>query len=470
MSAGERGRRLGVDVGAVRVGVALSDPDGILATPLRHRAPRRRARVGRAALRDLVAEHAVVEVVVGLPRTLAGRKGPAAEAARAFGEALTAALAVPVAYTDERLTTVVATRQLRSRGVKGRKQRAVIDQAAAVAILQGWLDARDDRPGAGGPALARLRSGIVRRDGVDPTSRGDDSAGRLYGGRAESRRTARGTAAPASARPERPRGRRRRAVAAAAARRRAPAATRAAHRATAVARRRATTPDHRDPATIRGGDAEGTPSRRGKDLSADTADRRVGDLPESAPGSVDGTGARTVRIPAVGGRRAAREAARPRRRARRAVIVVLALLLPLAIVAGGGWYVYHSIYATPDYQGEGTGDVVIQVHDGDTTSQIGAELARRGVVAAQASFTEAAADNDRIRSVQPGYYQMRLRMSGASAVALMLDPSARVGQLEIRGGVQLDDTRAPEGAVTPGVLSLIAQATCSDGRRRQEVP
>ncbi len=94
------------------------------------------------ALRDLVEEHAAVEVVVGLPRTLAGREGPAAEAARTFGDALAAALPVPVVYADERLTTVVATRQLRSRGVKGRKQRAVIDQAAAVAILQSWLDAR----------------------------------------------------------------------------------------------------------------------------------------------------------------------------------------------------------------------------------------------------------------------------------------------------------------------------------------
>src|SRR5436309_6365379 len=56
---------------------------------------------------------------------------------------------------------------------------------------------------------------------------------------------------------------------------------------------------------------------------------------------------------------------------------------------------------------------------------------------------------------------MRLRMSAASAVALLLDPSSRVGQLEIRGGIQLDDTRAPDGAVTSGVLSLIAQATCT---------
>ena len=178
---------------------------------------------------------------------------------------------------------------------------------------------------------------------------------------------------------------------------------------------------------------------------------------EASPGDV---GDETERMEVVGGRRARRQAARPRR-ARRAVIVVLALALLLAVVAGGGWYLYRSLVSTPDFPGEGTGAVLVQVHDGDTTSEIGAELARRGVVAVQASFTEAAADNDRIRSVQPGYYQMRLRMSGASAVALMLDPKSRVGQLEIRGGVQLDDTKAPDGVVTPGVLSLIGRATCT---------
>ncbi len=139
-----RGRRLGIDVGAVRVGVALSDPDGVLATPL--------ATVARDVARGsdldtiagLVAEHDVVGVVVGLPRTLAGREGPAADAAREFATALAARLdaAVPVVFSDERLTTVVATRQMRESGRKGRRQRAVVDQAAAVAILQGWLDAR----------------------------------------------------------------------------------------------------------------------------------------------------------------------------------------------------------------------------------------------------------------------------------------------------------------------------------------
>jgi UPF0755 protein len=64
--------------------------------------------------------------------------------------------------------------------------------------------------------------------------------------------------------------------------------------------------------------------------------------------------------------------------------------------------------------------------------------------------------------VQPGYYRLRQEMSAASAVALLLDPTSRVGQLEIRGGVQLDDTRAPDGGVVPGVLSLISKATCGE--------
>jgi putative holliday junction resolvase len=137
-----RGRRLGIDVGAVRVGVALSDPDGLLATPVAT-VPRDLAHgTDLATIAGLVAEHEVVEVVVGLPRTLAGREGPAAEAARAFGTALSARVPVPVTYADERLTTVVATRQMRESGRKGRRQRAVVDQVAAVAILQGFLDAR----------------------------------------------------------------------------------------------------------------------------------------------------------------------------------------------------------------------------------------------------------------------------------------------------------------------------------------
>lgn len=143
-----RGRRLGVDVGAVRIGVAVSDPDGILATPVQT-VRRERGGAHLRRLAALVDDLGVVEVVVGLPRTLADRAGPAARDAVEFAEALAGRVgAVPVRLADERLTTVGAARSLREAGIRGRDQRRVIDQAAAVAILQGWLDQR--RHAAGG--------------------------------------------------------------------------------------------------------------------------------------------------------------------------------------------------------------------------------------------------------------------------------------------------------------------------------
>ena len=147
-----RGRRLGIDVGSVRIGVAVSDPDGILATPVE---TVRRDRTGKhlRRLAALAAEFEAVEVVVGLPRTLADRTGPSAQDAIGLAEALAARVApTPVRLADERLTTVSAQRSLRAAGVRAKDQRAVIDQAAAVAILQGWLDQR--RAALAGPAAA----------------------------------------------------------------------------------------------------------------------------------------------------------------------------------------------------------------------------------------------------------------------------------------------------------------------------
>ncbi len=148
MNALPRGRRLGVDVGKVRVGVALSDPDGILATPL-VTLPRDMGTAADSVPADiaelvrLVAEHEAVEIVVGLPVRLNGAEGAAAIDIRAYAERLGQAMPqVPVVLADERMSTVVATRRLAERGVRGRRQRAVVDQAAAVEILQGWLDAQ----------------------------------------------------------------------------------------------------------------------------------------------------------------------------------------------------------------------------------------------------------------------------------------------------------------------------------------
>jgi putative Holliday junction resolvase len=138
------GTWIGVDVGTVRVGVAKSDPAGILATPLITLARDTRDDRDIAELAALVAEHQAVGVVVGLPRTLAGREGTSARFAREYAARLAGAIApVPVQHVDERLTTVTAQRKLHQGGVRGsRAKRAVIDQAAAVELLQHWLDSR----------------------------------------------------------------------------------------------------------------------------------------------------------------------------------------------------------------------------------------------------------------------------------------------------------------------------------------
>ncbi len=129
--------RIGVDVGSVRVGVAASDPDGRLALPVETLA--RRGSID--ALAGLVVERAAVEVVVGLPKTMAGGRGPAVAAIEAYAAELAARIApIPVRFVDERLTTAMASRSLSRSGRSTRTQRGVIDQAAAVLILQGWLD------------------------------------------------------------------------------------------------------------------------------------------------------------------------------------------------------------------------------------------------------------------------------------------------------------------------------------------
>ncbi|SOD61281.1 putative holliday junction resolvase [Streptomyces zhaozhouensis] len=143
-----RGRRLAVDVGDARIGVASCDPDGLLATPV-ETVPGRDLPAARRRLGQLVAEYEPIEVVVGLPRSLNGREGPAAGRVRAFAEELARQVApVPVRLVDERMSTVAAARDMRASGVSAKKGRSRIDQAAAVVILQSALETER---GAGRP-------------------------------------------------------------------------------------------------------------------------------------------------------------------------------------------------------------------------------------------------------------------------------------------------------------------------------
>jgi putative holliday junction resolvase len=148
-----RGARLGVDVGSVRVGLAASDPDGLIATPV-ETLPRdmKTSPTGPqddgapfptdvARIAEEVGERGAQVVYIGLPRHLSGAEGAATQAARAYAGLVARAVApVPVHLVDERMTTVSAHQALRASGRAGRKQRSVVDQAAAVIILQTALD------------------------------------------------------------------------------------------------------------------------------------------------------------------------------------------------------------------------------------------------------------------------------------------------------------------------------------------
>lgn len=149
-----RGRRLGIDVGTVRIGVAVSDSDGRLATPV-ETVPRVTGLKDRDGsdidrLIELITEYGVVEVVVGLPRDLHGNGSSSVKHAKEFAFRIDRRLTgwddqgrkIPVRLADERLTSVLATRALHMSGRTTRNGRSVIDQAAAVEILQSWLDAR----------------------------------------------------------------------------------------------------------------------------------------------------------------------------------------------------------------------------------------------------------------------------------------------------------------------------------------
>ena len=134
------GRVLALDLGQSRIGVAISDEDRRLAVPLgtiRTGAPQ-----DVKAILGLVRENGVTEVVVGLPLTLTGERGEAADQAEKFAGALRELLSVPVSLQDERLTTVQAERELAAAGLKGRERRAVVDQSAAAVILQSYLERR----------------------------------------------------------------------------------------------------------------------------------------------------------------------------------------------------------------------------------------------------------------------------------------------------------------------------------------
>jgi putative Holliday junction resolvase len=137
-------RRLGVDPGSVRTGVAVADDELGVATPLVTLKHASQADA-LAQLAKVVTEQEVGEIVIGLPLAMDGREGEAARRARRFASEVTARCGVPVVLWDERLSSASAERALRAQGKKGEARRGVVDQAAATLLLQSYLDSQRDR-------------------------------------------------------------------------------------------------------------------------------------------------------------------------------------------------------------------------------------------------------------------------------------------------------------------------------------
>ncbi len=143
----------------------------------------------------------------------------------------------------------------------------------------------------------------------------------------------------------------------------------------------------------------------------------------------------------------------------------IGMVLVLALIGAGGYYGYKQLTGIGDYEdfaGEGSGDVVIQVNDGDSTGDIATTLVDAGVVASSRAFVAAAEANADVRGVQPGYYVMKKNASGAAAVTKIVNPESRVGALQIKPGSQFEDIKRPDDSVVKGITSMLADASCAE--------
>ncbi|MFD0814130.1 endolytic transglycosylase MltG [Amycolatopsis umgeniensis] len=152
----------------------------------------------------------------------------------------------------------------------------------------------------------------------------------------------------------------------------------------------------------------------------------------------------------------------PKKRKKKRALGWVAALAVLVLLAGGAYYGFTEIFGYEDYEGTGESDVLVQVEKGDSTSAIGNRLQAAGVVASGKAFVKAGEDNTAVSRLQQGYYVMKTKMSGASAVEKMTAAASKVGQVEIRPYTQFHDITQPDGKKTPGVYTLLSKASCAD--------
>jgi UPF0755 protein len=154
---------------------------------------------------------------------------------------------------------------------------------------------------------------------------------------------------------------------------------------------------------------------------------------------------------------------KPRKRKRRTMLWV-GMVVVLGLIAAGGYYGLRQILdigSYDDYAGNGESQVVVQVKNGQSTGDIAATLADSDVVASSNAFIDAAEADERVRAIQPGYYVVKTKSSGAAAVTQIVAKEAKVGNLQITAGTQLDDIKNGD-KVTPGIVAELSQASCAE--------
>jgi len=159
------------------------------------------------------------------------------------------------------------------------------------------------------------------------------------------------------------------------------------------------------------------------------------------------------------------KAARPTRRTRKRAVLWTVFALILAVGGVGAYYGYRTlsgIGSYEDYPGTGEADVVVEVKDGDPVTAIASALEEKDVVASARAFTEAGKGDSRVTAIQPGFYQMKTRMSGQAAVERMIAPGTKFVPLEVRGGNVLHDITGVDGKVVKGILSMLSEASCAE--------
>ncbi|AOS63088.1 endolytic transglycosylase MltG [Actinoalloteichus hymeniacidonis] len=156
----------------------------------------------------------------------------------------------------------------------------------------------------------------------------------------------------------------------------------------------------------------------------------------------------------------------PAARRRKRMIVLIGGAVMLMVVAAGAVYGIRQIMSIggyEDFEGEGSGSVVIEVADGASLGQIAQSMSDEGVIASARAFTTAAESNPAATGIQPGFYLLRSEMSGEAALNRILDEEARLGQADVQGGMLLHDTMAGDGSVqSKGIITILAEASCAE--------